>query len=184
MMFRACAIVCLCVCVCATKTDEQARKKHHTLLTFTHSSSFNCLARKAEAEAIRMSEMAKLEIERMQAEELAEAVKRAENETEQIRQQRAVSVANRKEMLERINSDANEKAKRVAELAEMLEAAKQAAKDAEIRALKAESAVALEEERAKEKKLATKSEIEAAVRRVSRRYQARRYRDTAQRMRR
>lgn len=95
---------------------------------------------------------------------MEEAKKRAEHEADQLRLQRAISVANRKEMLERMNREAETKAKRVEELTAMLEEAKFVAKDAEIRALKAESAVSLEEERAQEKKKAEKSLVEAAVR--------------------
>lgn len=113
-----------------------------------------------EAEEERRARIQALE----QASEMEEAKKRAEHEADQLRLQRAISVANRKEMLERMNREAETKAKRVEELTAMLEEAKFVAKDAEIRALKAESAVSLEEERAQEKKKAERSLVEAAVR--------------------
>ena len=136
-------------------------RTHHYLTPLSPTPSFHQREKAIrEAEEERRARIQALE----QANEMEEAKKRAEHEAEQMRLQRAISVANRKEMLERMNREAEEKAKRVEELTAMLDEAKHAAKDAEIRALKAESAVSLEEERAKEKKKAEKSLIEAAVR--------------------
>lgn len=157
----------------AQMAEEEVRKtisldfRHKSMIAFSwlmvvHSSLPLSLQREKalrEAEEERQARILALE----QANEMKEAKAKAEHEAEQIRLARAASIAQRKELLSRLNRDMDEKARRVEELMTMLDEAKKAAKDAEIRALKAESSMAMEEERAAEKKQAIQSEMQAAV---------------------
>eukprot|EP01147_Barroeca_monosierra_P002905 gene2905-8162_t len=112
-----------------------------------------------EAAKAREAEIRALE----QAEELREAKARAEAEAESMRLQRAASIAQRKEAMERLKRDADEKNNRVTELQHLLDEAMSQASDAEVRALKAEAALSVEEAKDEMRKATKEEELKLAA---------------------
>eukprot|EP00049_Salpingoeca_infusionum_P007985 m.128854 g.128854 ORF g.128854 m.128854 type:complete len:1133 (+) comp13879_c0_seq1:284-3682(+) len=96
----------------------------------------------AEAAAAREAELRAIE----EAHQLKEAKAKAEADAEAVRLQRAASIARREEMAAVIAREVEEKNDKVKELEKMLEDARTQAKDAEMRAMKVEAALALEEQ--------------------------------------
>eukprot|EP00056_Hartaetosiga_gracilis_P009653 m.139195 g.139195 ORF g.139195 m.139195 type:complete len:1159 (+) comp13164_c0_seq11:64-3540(+) len=104
----------------------------------------------AEAKAAEEERLKKeKEIEKMAAEE---AIARAEAESERVRVERAMSVAVHKETAMKMQKEVEDKNKRVVDLQSMLEEAMLQASEAEVRALKAEAALSVEEVKKKQEK--------------------------------